>query len=72
LVDRGLRDSLGGVTRQRIIIQAKHWTTKSIPPVEVMQAVSAVKLWEPPHVNVLIIATSGRFTNDIGFIRGRL
>jgi hypothetical protein len=63
-VDRGLPDSLSGVTRQRIIIQAKHWLTKSIPPLEVMQAVSAVKLWEPPLVNVLIIATSGRFTSD--------
>jgi hypothetical protein len=63
-VDRGLPDSLGGVTRQRIIIQAKHWLTKSIPHVEVMQAVSSVKLWEPPLVNVLIIATSGRFTTD--------
>jgi hypothetical protein len=29
-----------------------------------MQAVSAVKLWEPPLVHVLIIATSGRFTSD--------
>ena len=63
-VDRGLPDSLSGVTRQRIIIQAKHWLTKSIPHLEVAQAVSSVKLWEPPFVNVLIIATSGRFTSD--------
>jgi hypothetical protein len=63
-VDRGLPDSLSGVMRQRIIIQAKHWLIKSIPPVEVLQAVTAVKLWEPPLVNVLIIATSGRFTSD--------
>jgi len=63
-VDRGLADSLGGVIRQRIIIQAKHWITKSIPHLEVAQAVSSVKLWEPPLVNVLIIATSGRFTSD--------
>jgi hypothetical protein len=63
-VDRGLSDSLGGVMRQRIIIQAKHWTTRSIPPLEVMQAVSSAKLSEPPLVNVLIIATSGRFTAD--------
>jgi hypothetical protein len=63
-VDRGLPDSLSGVTRQRIIIQAKHWLTKSIPHLEVAQAVSSVKLWEPPLVNVLIIATSGRFTSD--------
>ena len=30
-VDRGLPDSLSGVMRQRIIIQAKHWLIKSIP-----------------------------------------
>jgi restriction endonuclease len=63
-VDRGLPDFLSGVMRQRIIIQAKHWLIKSIPPVEVLQAVTAVKLWEPPLVNILIIATSGRFTSD--------
>ncbi len=63
-VDRVLPDSLSGVARQRVIIQAKHWLAKSIPPLEVTQALSTVPLWEPPIVNILIIATSGRFTSD--------
>jgi len=63
-VDRILPDSLSGVARHRVIIQAKHWLAKSIPPVEIAEAVSTALLWEPPLVNVLIIATSGRFTSD--------
>jgi len=63
-VDRILPDSLGRVARHRVIIQAKHWLTKSIRPVEIAEVVSTALLWEPPLVNVLIIATSGRFTSD--------
>jgi hypothetical protein len=63
-VDRVLPDALSGVARQRVIIQAKHWLAKSISPMDVTQALSTISLWEPPLVNVLIIATSGRFTSD--------
>jgi hypothetical protein len=63
-VDRVLPDSLTGVTRQRVIVQVKHWLARSIPPIEVTQAVSTMRLLEPPLVNVLILATSGRFTSD--------
>jgi hypothetical protein len=63
-VDRGLADSLSGMTRQRVIIQCKHWLTRSLTATDVSSAVAAMKLWEPPPVDVLIIVTSGRFTAD--------
>jgi hypothetical protein len=63
-VDRVVRDSLSGVTRQRVIIQCKHWLSKSVAPSDVANALTAVTLWEPPPVDVLIVATSGRFTQD--------
>lgn len=62
--DRVLPDSLSGVARHRVVIQAKHWLTKSIPPDEVSRAIASMPLLEPPPVDVLIIATSGRFTSD--------
>lgn len=56
--------NLSGVTRQRVIIQCKHWSDKSVAPKDVTEAKGAMKLWEPPPVDVLIIATTGRFTVD--------
>jgi hypothetical protein len=61
-VDRVVSDSLSGVKRQRVIIQCKHWLSKSVGPADVANALSVVKLWRP--VDVLIVATSGRFTQD--------
>jgi hypothetical protein len=29
-----------------------------------VQCAEAVKLWEPPKIDVLVVATSGRFSND--------
>jgi len=63
-VQRVLTDTLTGVQRQRVIVQCKHWTAKSVNPDDVSSAVTKMALWEPPPVDVLIIATSGRFTND--------
>ena len=60
-VDRVITDSLGGVTRQRVIVQCKHWLSRSVAPSDVTHAVAAVKLWEPPPVDVLIVTTTGRF-----------
>ncbi len=57
-------DSLGGTLRQRVIIQCKHWLSKSVGPSEVAVLREQMKLWEPPRVDVHIIATSGRFTSD--------
>jgi hypothetical protein len=63
-LDRVLRDSTGAVRTERVIVQAKHWLKKSVGPVEVAATAASVKLWQPPVVRGLIIATSGRFTAD--------
>lgn len=57
-------DALGGTLRQRVIIQCKHWQSKSVGPAEVGTLKEQMKLWEPPRVDVHVIATSGRFTSD--------
>jgi hypothetical protein len=63
-VDRVVVDSLGDVNRQRVIVQCKHWLSRSIAPSQVAETVTLVRLWEPPPVDVLILATSGRFSAD--------
>lgn len=57
-------DLLGGVRRHRVIIQCKHWLSKSIGPGDVSDVRSQMELWQPPRVDELIIATTGRFTVD--------
>lgn len=57
-------DSLGGVTHSRVIIQCKHWLTKSVSPSEVATLRAQMELWSSPRVEVLVIATTGRFTTD--------
>ena len=57
-------DPLGGTLRQRVIIQCKHWLTKSVGPSEIATLKEQMKLWEPPRIDVHVIATSGRFTSD--------
>ncbi len=63
-LDRVLHDSTGSVRSERVIVQAKHWLKKSVGPVEVAATVAAIKLWQPPVVRGLVIATSGRFSAD--------
>jgi hypothetical protein len=63
-VYRVVEDSLGGTTRSRVLIQCRHWTTRSISPPDVATLKEQIASWEPPKVDVLIIATSGRFTSD--------
>jgi hypothetical protein len=57
-------DALGGTIRYRVIIQCKHWQAKSVSPTEVATLREQMKLWEPPRVDIHVIATSGRFTSD--------
>ncbi|CAB3780377.1 restriction endonuclease [Paraburkholderia fynbosensis] len=57
-------DTLGGTTRQRVIIQCKHWLSKSVGIAEIATLREQMKTWEPPRVDVHVIATSGRFTSD--------
>lgn len=57
-------DPLEGVRRHRIIIQCKHWLSRSVGPGDVSDVRSQMELWQPPRVDGLIIATTGRFTAD--------
>jgi hypothetical protein len=57
-------DPLEGVRRHRIIIQCKHWLTRSVGPGEISDLRAQMELWQPPRVDGLIIATTGRFTAD--------
>ncbi|WP_235676128.1 restriction endonuclease [Mycolicibacter arupensis] len=62
--ERVIKDD-GGTTRtERVIVQAKHWTTKSVGPVDITNTLGTLSLWEPPAIRALILATSGRFTVD--------
>lgn len=63
-VTRVTHDELGGITRRRTIIQCKHWLTKSVSLSDVTTLMAEMSLWGPPRVDVLVIATSGRFTTD--------
>lgn len=57
-------DSLSGTIRQRVILQCKHWRSKSVGVVEIAMLKEQMKLWEPPRVDIHVIATSGRFSAD--------
>ncbi len=57
-------DALGGTIRHRVIIQCKHWQAKSVGPAEIATLKEQMKLWEPPRIDIHVIATSGRFTSD--------
>lgn len=68
-VTRVDNDVLGGTRRYRIIIQCKHWLSKSVALPDVSNVRSQMELWHPPRVDGLVIATTGRFTADaIDFI----
>jgi hypothetical protein len=57
-------DSLSGKRRDRIIIQCKHWLSKSISAHEIAALREQMALWDSPRIDICIIATSGRFTSD--------
>lgn len=57
-------DALSGVDRKRIVIQCKHWMTRSISQSDAYLAMSQTAMWTNPRVDVLVLATSGRFTAD--------
>jgi len=68
-VTRIIDDKLSGVRRFRVIIQCKHWPKKSISVSDISTLKEQMNLWGPPRVDVLIIATSGRFaTNAVEWI----
>lgn len=63
--DRVATDSLAGTLRQRAIIQCKHWQKKSFNVADFAQLKEQIKLWEPPRVDICVIASSGRFSPDV-------
>jgi hypothetical protein len=62
--ERVTEDGAGTTRTERVIIQAKHWTSKSVPLGEIADTVAYMKILEPPVVRGLVIATSGSFTGD--------
>jgi len=63
-VTRVTVDNLSGTSRARVIIQCKHWLTKSVGLPDVSSCREQMTLWSDPPVGVLVVATSGRFTTD--------
>ena len=63
-VTRVVDDPLCGVARHRVIVQCKHWQSKPVGINEVTILCQQMKLWEPPPVSMLVIATTGRFSTD--------
>jgi len=63
-VSRVEADPLLGVRRYRVIVQCKHWLSKSVGLRDIGEARSQMELWQPPRVDRLVIATTGRFTAD--------
>ncbi|AHH17668.1 hypothetical protein NONO_c28780 [Nocardia nova SH22a] len=57
-------DPLSGHSAQRVAIQCKHWTTRAVRDVDVASAIVSLDHWQDPPFDVLVIATSGRFTSD--------
>lgn len=62
--ERVVVDSLSGTKRYRVIIQCKHWMSRSVGRDDIVQCREAVTMWQPPLVDVLIVATSGRYSQD--------
>lgn len=63
-VSRVVNDALGGVIRSRIIIQCRNKPNDSVNVRDVAELKEQMCQWEPPRVDVLIIATTGRFSSD--------
>ncbi|MEV0913706.1 restriction endonuclease [Streptomyces sp. NPDC049967] len=63
-MERVISGPTGSARTERVIVPAKHWLKKSVDLPTPAECVAQVKLWEPPLVHNLIIATSGRFTTD--------
>jgi len=57
-------DPLSGTIRSRVIIQCRHLTKSSVSATDVSALKDQMSLWQPPRVDVMIIATSGRFSSD--------
>jgi Restriction endonuclease len=63
-VTRVTHDQLAGTMRSRVVLQCKHWSSASVSVADVAELKQQMTLWDSPRVDVLVIATSGRFTSD--------
>lgn len=63
-VERVHEDTLGGTITSRVIVACRHWRSRSTGPSEISMLREQMKLWSPPRVDVLVVATSGRFTTS--------
>ena len=63
-VTRVHEDELIGTLRQRMIIQCKHWMSRSVADTDIANALTKMAHWEPPAVDIMVVATTGRFTAD--------
>lgn len=61
---RVVEDSLSGVRRFRVMVQCKHWQSRSIGPSDLQNCLASAQLWRDPPVDVVIVATSGRYSTD--------
>lgn len=63
-LQRVIPDSSGTVRTERVIVQAKHYTSRSVGPTDIHSSLASLAMWEPPVIRSLIIATSSRFSSD--------
>lgn len=63
-VDKIVEDSLGYSQRLRVIIQCKHLQSSSVSVNELTTLIGQMTAWEPPRVDILVIATSSMLTKD--------
>jgi len=63
-VTRITKDTLSGTTRSRVIFQCRHRPDASVSVSDIATLKEQMALWGDPRVNVLVIATTGRFTAD--------
>lgn len=61
--DRRIQASTGLVRNERVLVQAKHWLGQSVSHHVIAQAVTTAEAWTPSF-DVVIVATSGRFTTE--------
>ena len=62
--NKTVEDALSGSRVLRVVLQCKHWRNQGIGMDEVSKLVNQMSHWEPPKVDELVIATTGRFTSD--------
>lgn len=60
-LERVIRTPTGAARHERVLVQAKHWLSKSVSHLDVSAVATTAEGWNPPF-DVVIVATSGRFT----------